>query len=164
MTDSAKELLLAAFEPPGGGRLWHGGNMPEGAVARVGFEEARWIAAPGRRSIWELTLHVAYWRYAVRRRLEGSGERGAFGRSPADWPALPEPADEAGWRGDRRLLAEERARLLGALRAFPAARLSEVADGSERLSWWDIAHGVLLHDVHHAAQITLLRRLWKASR
>lgn len=160
MTPNAKQLLLHTFEPPDG-RLWHGGNYPESAVSKVGIEEANWRAAPGRHTIWELTLHIAYWRYAVRRRLDGTGEKGTFGRSPADWPAVPDPANAAAWKADRAFLADERTRFLDALRAFPASRLGDIADGSERLTWYDLAQGVLLHDVHHAAQITLLRRLWK---
>ena len=34
---------------------------------------------------WELVLHVAYWKYAVRRRLVGDPS-GTFRRKPSNWP------------------------------------------------------------------------------
>ena len=53
-------------------------------------EEALWRPAPGRHNVWELTLHTAYWKYAVRRRLAGAAI-GSFDRKPSDWPAIPDP-------------------------------------------------------------------------
>jgi uracil-DNA glycosylase family 4 len=37
--------------------------------------EAAWRPAVGRRNAWELAVHAAYWKYAVRRRLNGEKRR-----------------------------------------------------------------------------------------
>src|SRR2546421_4767314 len=37
--------------------------------------QAAWRPGPGRHNIWEVTLHAAYWKYAVRRRIEGGKDR-----------------------------------------------------------------------------------------
>ena len=57
-------------------------------------EQALWRPAPGRKCIWDLVVHIAYWKYTVRRHLAG-GPQPRFPRSPANFPRLPEPADEA---------------------------------------------------------------------
>ena len=49
-----------------------GGATPLGCLRGVQPEQAVWKPAPDRHSIWELVLHIAYWKYAVRRNLEGS--------------------------------------------------------------------------------------------
>ena len=78
-------LLAAELDPRGRG-AWHGPTV-QGALRGVSAAQARWQPAPGRHSIWELVLHIAYWNYAVRHHLEPDGP--AFPRSPANWPALP---------------------------------------------------------------------------
>jgi hypothetical protein len=151
-------LLLRTIRPPHG-RAWHGGATPLGALRGVSAAEARWVPAPGRHGIWSLTLHLAYWTYAVRRRLEPvPGSR--FTRSPANWPTLPSPADERAWRADRALLAEEQQRFLAAARRFDPARLGRRPPGGRRWTYGELIIGVLAHEAYHAGQVQLLKRLW----
>jgi uncharacterized damage-inducible protein DinB len=152
--------LIAGAIHPAEGRAWHGGTTPDGALRGVGAAQARWVPAPGRHSIWSLALHIAYWKYAVRRRLEG-GTGTRFPRSPANWPALPNVPDERAWRADRALLALEDERLLAALRAFDPARLHRRPAGGGRWTCGEMIFGVLAHDAYHTGQIQLLKRLWR---
>ncbi len=152
--------LLAGAIHPARGRAWHGGATPTGALRGVGAAQARWVPGPGRHSIWSLALHIAYWKYAVRRRLEdGAGE--GFPRSPANWPALPKRPDERAWRADRALLALEEQRLMAVLRRFDPARLHHRPRGGKRWTCGEMIVGVLAHDAYHAGQIQLLKRLWR---
>ena len=64
------DLLVHAIQPAAG-QAWHGGPTPVGALRGVGAAEAWWRPAPRRKSIWMLTLHIAYWKYAIRRVLDG---------------------------------------------------------------------------------------------
>lgn len=150
--------LISQHLNPRRGQAWHGGPTPAGALRGVSAPAARWRPGPHRHSIWELALHVAYWDYAVRRRLLGAvGPR--FPRSPANWPAIPSPAGEAAWAADRALLAEQHRLLAETIADFPGALLSRSAGGRERWTWGDLILGITMHDTYHAGQIQMLKRL-----
>jgi uncharacterized damage-inducible protein DinB len=129
-----------------------------GALRGVSAAEAGRVPAPKRHSIWALALHIAYWKYAVRRRLEG-GEGARFPRSPANWPAVPARADEAAWQADRALLATEHRRLMRVIANFPPARLNRRPPGGKKWTYGEQLIGVLVHDAYHTGQIQLLKRL-----
>ena len=56
-------LLDEAYEK----KTWRGPNLKQ-SLKGVAAEEAAWRPGPGRYNIWEVTLHAAYWKYAVRRK------------------------------------------------------------------------------------------------
>src|SRR5688500_20256387 len=91
MADSFARLLLENVQPRRGRGGWHGGPTPVGSLRGVSAEQAAWIPAPGRKSIWALALHIACRNYAVRRRLEG-GASARLPRSPANSPQAPAKA------------------------------------------------------------------------
>lgn len=130
-----------------------------GSAPGVTPAAARWRPAPRRHTIWELALHAAYWKYAVRRRLLDA-DIPHFPRSPANWPATPDPADAPAWAGDRELLVVEHQLLLETIEDFPARRLTRSAGGGKRWTWGDLIIGLLMHDAYHAGQIQLMKRLW----
>ena len=154
--------LLARTLQPLRGQAWHGGPTPSGALRGVSPAEARWRPSRGRHTIWELALHAAYWKYAVRRRLLGA-DLPHFPRSPANWPAMPEPADARAWAADRELLAAEHQLLLETVEDFPAARLGRHS-GRKRWSYGDLIIGIVMHDAYHAGQIQLMKRLYDVRR
>jgi len=124
-------------------KAWHGPNL-RGSLRGVTADQALWRPAKGRHSIWELAVHCAYWKYAVRRRLTGL-KRGTFPRKGSNW--LPAAGD---WNDDLRLLADEHRELLGAIRRAGSQKLR----ARERL-----IYGVAAHDVYHTGQIQLIKRL-----
>ena len=121
-------------------------------------EVAAWKPYPDRHSIWELTLHVAYRDYAVHRRITG-GPKGAFPRSPSDWPDPPAERSGGTWDRDRRLLREWHERLVDVLRDLSPSRLDEVPRGEGRTTHADLVTGALLHETYHTGQIQLMKRL-----
>lgn len=151
--------LLATTIQPRRGQAWHGGPTPVGALRGVTEVAARWRPAPGRHTIWELALHAAYWKYAIRRRLLDA-DIPHFPRSPANWPAMPEPASARAWAADKGLLADEHQLLLETIEDFPARLLSRHAGGRKRWSFGDLIIGIAMHDAYHAGQIQLMKRLW----
>lgn len=153
--------LIADTISPLRGQAWHGGPTPGGALRGVSAAQARWIPAPGRHSIWALTLHVAYWKYAVRRRLLRA-DLPPFPRSPANFPAVPRPAGAKAWVRDRQLLAVEHQLLLETLQDFPGGLLHRSAGGRRRWTWGDLILGISMHDAYHAGQIQMLKRLWSS--
>lgn len=153
-------LLIENIQPATGRQGWHGGASPLGSLRGVDAVQAAWKPAPGRHSIWELALHIAYWKYAVRRRLEG-GEGEGFARSPANWPAVPDPADEKAWKADRAVLRSEHQRLLEAVKAVSPSQLGARPRGSAKWTFGELILGIAQHDAYHAGQIQLMKRLWR---
>ncbi len=72
----ADPLLLALLAEGFERKTWHGPNLKQ-SLNGVSAKQAAWRPARNRHNIWELAVHSAYWKYAVRRVLEG-GKRGSF--------------------------------------------------------------------------------------
>lgn len=166
MRDRRLDEALRHIHPPTGFTPWHGGASVLGSIRGVTPEVAAWKPYPDRHSIWELALHIAYWDYAVWRRLTG-GARDGFPRSPSNWPEVPDPpstgpggsAALAAWEEDRRLVREWHDRLVTALEDFDPARLDEPAGEGSKTTFADLVTGALLHDTYHAGQIQIMKRL-----
>ncbi len=159
--DGENKLRISDLErwlsPPKGG-LWHGGPSVVSVLRGVTAEAAAWRPHPDRHTIWELMLHIAYWKYAIRRRIE-DGERGGFPRRPSDWPSQPGTPDEANWRADRALLKSEHEHLVALVSGFPPHRLDEPSGGTGQWTFMDLLSGAVLHDTYHVGQIQLMKRL-----
>ncbi len=159
MADARIKEIVTALEPPRGKGLWHGGASPLGSLRGVTPAVAVWKPAPDRHSIWELVLHIAYWKYAVRRKLTGE-EKGGFPRAPSNWPAVPKRPDAKAWNEDRALLRDEHERLVETVKRLDPGRLDRKPAGGGKWTFADLLMGVVLHDTYHTGQIQLLKRLY----
>ena len=92
------ELLLRLLDDAYNRKAWHGPNL-RGAIRGLDPRVAAWRPAAGRHNIWELVVHCAYWKYAVRRRILGE-RRGAFPLKGSNWFARPADASLAAWKAD----------------------------------------------------------------
>jgi hypothetical protein len=155
--DRRIEEVLRHLHPTGGFKPWHGGPTALGALRGVSARVAAWRPYPDRHTIWELGLHVAYWNYAVERRLR-DGPSGSFWGAPANWPRPGAAGDEQSWRKDRGRIRESHLSLRDSIAGFDPVKLDEVA-GSGSTTYADLITGVLLHDTYHAGQIQLMKRL-----
>ena len=146
-----EKLVLALLDEAYEKKTWHGPNLKQ-SLKGVSVVQATWRPGAGRHNIWELTLHAAYWKYVARRRIEGS-KRGSFALKGSNFFPRPEKANatEAAWAADRRLLESEHRALRAAV-----AKVLRTPRGEELLRH---IYGVAFHDVYHAGQIRLLRRL-----
>jgi len=145
------DLILALLDEGYSKKTWHGPNLRQ-SLKGVTAEEAAWRPESGRHNIWELTLHTAYWKYAVRRRLAGR-KRGSFALKGSNFFPRPEKgkATEAAWRADKELLEKEHRAMVETI-----GKVLKSPQASKKLG---MLYGVALHDVYHAGQIRLLRRL-----
>jgi hypothetical protein len=143
-----KEFLLTLLDEAFDKRSWHGPNL-RGAIRGVSAEEAAWRPRPGAHNIWELTLHAAYWKYVVRRGLTGE-KRGSFVLSGSDFFARPVEMSESAWKNDVGILAGEHRQLRAAVAKMPAIVPQKMLH---------MIRGAASHDVYHAGQIRLLRKL-----
>ncbi len=162
MTDRRLEEALRHLHPSAGTKLWHGGATVLGALRGLSPEVAAWKPYPDLHNIWAFALHVAYWNYAVRRRLTGEA-RGGFPRTPSNFPDVPSKATKAAWNEDRHLVKEQHDLLVRALEAFDPSRLDEYAGIETKTTNADLITGIVLHDTYHAGQIQMLKRLAAAS-
>jgi DinB superfamily len=143
------ELLDEAFFGPS----WHGPSLL-GALRGLTDTQAAWRPDKKRHNIWELTLHAAYWKYIARRRLTGQKER--FPVKGSNW--FVRPADGRKWKEDVALLINEHERLRDVVIAVPKTELTQrLGDG--RYTKGHLIRGIAAHDLYHAGQIQLLKRL-----
>jgi hypothetical protein len=126
----------------------------------VKAHEASLAPKSGRHNIWELVIHAAYWKYAVRRKLTGE-KRGSFSIPGSNWFVLPSVRTEKAWRVYVAILDYEHHVLREAVAAFPPKALHRRAHGSKSSARRLIA-GIALHDVYHAGQIQLIKKLLRA--
>ena len=151
-------LLLRLLDESYEKSAWQGPNL-RGALRGVGAGEAAWRPGAGRHSIWELAVHAAYWKYAVRRMLTGE-KRGTFPEKGSNWFARPVSPTERAWKTDLAMLDAEHRKLRAAVAALPRAALRRKPRGSKRTAD-TLIYGVASHDVYHTGQIQILKRLWK---
>jgi hypothetical protein len=146
MTMDARDLLRRLLDEAFNRRAWHGPNLL-GSLRGLTARQAARRPGRDRHSIWELALHAAYWKYVIRRRLLGL-KRGSFPRTPSNFPAPPSPATDRAWKDDVAFLAREHRLLREAVDRAPL---------TPRLLF--LIRGAAMHDVYHAGQIRLIRRL-----
>jgi hypothetical protein len=151
--DALLRLIDEAFDR----RAWHGTNL-RGSVRGIDVRLAAWRPRVGAHNIWELVVHAAYWKYAVRRRLTGE-KRGSFALQGSNWFSRPfEDRSEAAWGSDVRLLVREHEHLRDVVDGLADKDLSRTI-GGRRWTKGGLVRGIASHDLYHAGQIQLLKRL-----
>ena len=156
-------ILLRAIDQAYDRQSWHGTNL-RGSLRGVSVRDAARRPQPGRHNIWELVVHAAYWKYAVTRRLTGA-KRGSFPLAGSNFFKRPErgQATDRAWRDDLALLGRTHRDLRAAIAAVPAGRLRATAKGARTTNLFFI-QGIAAHDLYHAGQIQLIKRLVRGRR
>jgi uncharacterized damage-inducible protein DinB len=146
------DQLRRAFD----GEAWHGDSLFE-LLKGVSAKQAAARPIGNAHSIWELVLHIAAWDGALLRRLAGDAVE------PSDAENFPRVTDEseAAWR---KALAEVRRvheELIDAVAKLPDSRLDEMVPGKKgaHYTFYYMLHGVVQHELYHAGQIALLKKL-----
>ena len=149
-----REAYLALLDEAFDRQAWHGPTL-RGSVRGLSAKRAAWRPGPGRHNIWEIVVHAAYWKYAVRRRLAG-GKRGSFAYPGSNWFPRPAAPDEAAWRTDVDRLLTEHRELRAVVAGLSRGALTDTRDGGGKPR---LIRGIAAHDLYHAGQIQLLKRL-----
>ena len=156
MTEIERSLdqLKRAYE----GGAWHGPSVRE-ALDGITAEQAAARPLPGAHTIWELAHHIAVWKDAGRRRLEGDRAQINIS-SPEDWP-LADDTCEAAWEQAKASLDRGHQALTEAIARLNESRLDEpILEGMSTV--YVTLHGVIQHDLYHAGQIALLKKSFTA--
>ena len=156
MSETARiaDQLRRAFQ----GDAWHGDSILE---ILDGVMAAQAAARPIQHahSIWELLLHITAWDGAVRRRLTGEAVDLS---DEQNFPSVMD-ASEPAWRRAVEQAKRVHNELVEAVAAFPDDRLSEKVPGKRNEPDWYtfyyMLHGVAQHELYHAGQIALLKKV-----
>jgi hypothetical protein len=155
---SPVDLLLALIDQAYDVKSWHGPNL-RGSIRGVRADVAARRPADGRHCIWDIVVHAAYWKYTVRRRLLGE-KRGSFPREGSNCFAAPVPLTESAWQEAVAQLEQTHRTMRQAIAALTPADLDFTPAGSQT-SNFALVSGIAAHDVYHAGQIQLVKRLVK---
>jgi uncharacterized damage-inducible protein DinB len=154
MSEAARiaDQLRRAFA----GEAWHGDSVFE---ILEGVTASRAAARPikSAHTIWELVLHIAAWDGAVLRRMGGV----AVTLSDAENFPPVKDASDAAWRETLAQVRRVHEELISAVAALPDSRLDEVVPGKEgaHYTFYYMLHGVVQHELYHAGQIALLKKM-----
>jgi uncharacterized damage-inducible protein DinB len=135
---------------------WHGTNL-RGSIRGLSVREAAWRPGRDRHNIWELIVHAAYWKYIAWRRLTGAS-RGSFPLDGSNWFVRPESASLKALRADIALLEQMHRTLRQAIADLKPRDLDRRPRRS-KVSMRALLIGIAAHDLYHAGQIQLLKRL-----
>lgn len=143
------DQLRRAFE----GNAWHGPALLE-LLKDVDACAAAAKPLPNIHSIWELVLHVAVWDGAALRRLDGEKCQPT---GLANFPLVPTPT-EAAWRKAVAQTKRTHDTLVKTVAALPESRLAERVPG-KRYNFYHMLHGIVQHELYHAGQIAILKKV-----
>jgi uncharacterized damage-inducible protein DinB len=155
-----RDRLVKELEREISGQPWHGPSL-SAILNGITAEQAAHKPSPDAHSIWEIVLHMTGWKREVTRRAQGHS---ATEPADGDWPAIGE-VSEARWNSARddhmraqhelaelvRTLSDEQldTRVKGDTAAYIGAGISVRAN----------LYGILQHDVYHAGQIAILKKM-----
>jgi uncharacterized damage-inducible protein DinB len=143
------DQLKRAFE----GEAWHGPSVLE-IIKDIDSQQAAARPFDGVHSIWEIVLHIAAWERAVLRRLRG--DRAEL-PTEEDWPIVAATSDEA-WELTREALKQGHDDLRSAIAGLGESRLDQpIIEGMS--SVYVTLHGIVQHDLYHAGQIAILKKV-----
>jgi len=154
MSETAR--IRNQFERAFNGEAWHGPSV----LALLDGVTAAQAAAhpiPGAHSIWELTLHIAAWEDACRRRLEGDPAQLS---DDENFPPITDTS-EAAWESAKGKLIDVHRRLLDVIAATDDSRLDQpIIDSTETTfsTAYVTLHGGVQHSLYHAGQIAILKK------
>jgi uncharacterized damage-inducible protein DinB len=148
--------LLFLIEQSYNKKAWHGTNL-RGSIRGLSAHEAAWRPGTGRHNIWEIVVHCAYWKYVVRRRILRE-KKGSFPLKGSNWFHRSANLTEQAWKEDIKLLESCHQSLLDAVSQLSPLELPRKPKGS-KVSNLAIIAGIASHDLYHAGQIQLLKRL-----
>src|SRR5688500_1361066 len=149
--------LLAIMDAAYDRKSWHGTNL-RGSIRGLTIRLAAWRPSPKRHNIWELIVHAAYWKYTAFRRFTDA-PRGSFPLKGSNWFDRREGLSDRAWRDDLALLERTHRDLRAAVTQLTPADLTKMPRGS-KVSNFALLSGVAAHDLYHAGQIQLLKRLF----
>ena len=153
-TERMEKLLKRVYD----GEPWHGPSVKD-MLTGITPEMAAATPIPGAHSIWEIVLHMTCWKKVVNQRLfalllvEPKPEE--------NWPIVPE-INKSTW--NRSLLEMDYAqrKLCESLLGLSDSRLGDRVPGKKYNNYF-MLHGLIQHDLYHAGQMALMKKMVTAT-
>lgn len=147
------ERILDQYDRAMNGDAWHGDPVWT-ILDGISAEQADSRAHPDTHSIWELVSHMTFWETEVCHRLNH-----VPARSPDElnFPAAPQPTEE-NWKSTLAAFRQSNAEFHKSLAQLDPAGLDLPAPGRDKSIYVEV-HGVIQHNLYHAAQIAILRKI-----
>jgi uncharacterized damage-inducible protein DinB len=155
-----RERLLDQFEREVQGQPWHGPSLTT-ILDGVTAAQAAHKVSPDAHSIWEILLHMTGWKREVTGRARGNA---AAEPAQGDWPVIGDPTDTR-WREAQADHLRAQRELVDVLGSLTDAKLATKVPGDTAafvgagLSVLATLWGLVQHDVYHAGQIAILKKL-----
>lgn len=155
-----RDRLVNQFHREIEGEPWHGPSLA-GILDGIDAAQAARKASPDAHSIWEILVHMTGWTREVAARVRG---RKAGEPEHGDWPPIGEWS-ETRWAAAQADHLSAHRELLDLVRSLPEAALDAKVAGEPTasigagISVKATLYGLLQHDVYHAGQIALLKKL-----
>jgi len=146
------DQIRRAFE----GEAWHGDPLLE-ILKDVKAKQAAARPIKNAHTIWELVLHIAAWDGAVLRR---TGGKAAKVSDKQNFPLITDKS-EAAWQSALARLKRTHDDLVKAVAEFPDSRLQEQVPGktAKYYNYFYMFSGIVQHELYHAGQIAVLKKL-----
>jgi uncharacterized damage-inducible protein DinB len=147
-----RDQFRRAFE----GEAWHGPSVLA-LLDGVTAQQAAAHPIQGAHSIWELTLHIAAWERACKRRLEGDP---AQLTDEEDWESIDDTS-EAAWKQTKQQLIDNHRELMQAIARLDESQLNEPIIKDPNIPFSSVyvtLHGGVQHDLYHAGQIAIVKK------
>ncbi|MEM8960229.1 MAG: DinB family protein [Acidobacteriota bacterium] len=151
--------LLTAIDQGYRKKAWHGPNL-RGALRGVDADTAVWRPAPERNNIHELVVHLAYWKRSLIRRFDREAA-GSFPYPGSNFFPRNEP-DAKLLKADIKLLDTYHKIFRDLVADLDDDSLDLPAPNSKETAFY-LIFGCPAHDIYHAAQIQLLKRMCEAA-
>ena len=137
------------------GEAWHGPAVME-LLDGVTAAQAATKPIAEAHSIWEIAAHLAVWVEETLARIE---DRGRDRLKPEeDWPPVPSAVDQTAWEAIQTRLRAAHDAWYAALGNLPEADLHR-PQKEMYPSVYVILHGLAQHNLYHAGQIAILKKL-----
>lgn len=136
------------------GEAWHGPSLRE-LLDGVTAAQAAAKPIPGAHGIWDLVNHVIAWEQIVRRRLEGEASNDV--PDETNFPPVADASEEA-WQATLSALEASNQALRDSIKRIEDAQLEQVVPGQQYTNYF-MLHGAIQHDLYHAGQIAVLKKL-----
>ena len=134
------------------GEAWHGPSVME-LLKGVTATQAAAHPMPPAHSIWEVVNHIAAWKEAVVRRLQGEAVEL---KGDKDWPPVKD-ANASSWKKALAALEEAHQRLEKTVSGLSDPVLDGPVPNRDHNVYF-MLHGVIQHDLYHAGQIAVLKK------
>jgi uncharacterized damage-inducible protein DinB len=145
--------VLDQYDRAMNGDAWHGDpvwRILEGLTP----EQAATHASPKAHSIWELVSHMTFWETEVYRRLKHLPARSP---DKLNFPATSKVTAES-WTETLDDFRRSNEAFRSAVAQLDDAQLDDPLPGRDKSAYVEI-HGVIQHNLYHAGQIALLRKI-----